>query len=204
MPGRGSLRIVDEEARRLAILQASYAVISREGLQGVTIRAIAQEAGCSTGMVVHYFQTKRDILLKTQHFAESQVRSRMLGLESSMRGFNLLRSLVMEVLPVDERRRKNWAIWMSFWNPAENAEPDSLAEQNSRIVEWHSRLRNALNQALNDREVVQATDVDLEAEGLAAFVEGLAVQVVIYKRELGSQMMISLLDGYLNRLAARG
>ena len=55
-------KIVDWDARRDEILAATWRVIARDGIARATIRAIAREAGCSRGILAHYFDDKADIL----------------------------------------------------------------------------------------------------------------------------------------------
>jgi AcrR family transcriptional regulator len=42
--------------RRLDVSEAAWRVIAREGLDRTSLRAIAQELGCTTGVVTHYFR----------------------------------------------------------------------------------------------------------------------------------------------------
>jgi AcrR family transcriptional regulator len=58
MPGRKR----PEDERREAMLRAAYAVAARHGLGGVTARAVAAEAGVSSGLVFFHF-TSKDALL---------------------------------------------------------------------------------------------------------------------------------------------
>jgi TetR/AcrR family transcriptional regulator, transcriptional repressor of bet genes len=58
MPGRRA----PEDQRREAILAAAFAVAARERLTGLTARAVAAEAGVSSGLVFFYFKS-RDALL---------------------------------------------------------------------------------------------------------------------------------------------
>ena len=58
MPGRKA----PEDERREAILRAAYAVAAREGLAGLTGRAVAARAGVSSGLVFFHFAS-RDALL---------------------------------------------------------------------------------------------------------------------------------------------
>jgi AcrR family transcriptional regulator len=53
MPGRK----IPEEQRRESLLRAAFAVAAREGLAGVTARAVAAEAGVSSGLVFFHFHT---------------------------------------------------------------------------------------------------------------------------------------------------
>jgi AcrR family transcriptional regulator len=50
-------RKIPEEQRREGILRAAFAVAAREGLAGVTARAVAGEAGVSSGLVFFHFHT---------------------------------------------------------------------------------------------------------------------------------------------------
>src|SRR5687768_7155485 len=59
MPGRKE----PEEERRDAILRAAYVVATRERLGGVTARAVAAEAGVSSGLVFFYFESIDNLLV---------------------------------------------------------------------------------------------------------------------------------------------
>lgn len=60
MPGERA----SEDVRREQILQASFEVASREGIGGLTIRAVAAEARLSHSLVVFYFQRKERLVLE--------------------------------------------------------------------------------------------------------------------------------------------
>ena len=47
---------------KLKILQAAREVIVDQGIQGTTLRAVAERAGVSTGAIYHYYSSKEDIL----------------------------------------------------------------------------------------------------------------------------------------------
>lgn len=51
-------KIIDERARREAIAEAVWAIASREGLGGATVRAVAAECGLSTGAIQHSFPSQ--------------------------------------------------------------------------------------------------------------------------------------------------
>ena len=64
-------KIVDHAERRREVLDATWRVIGREGLEAATVRRIAAEAGCSIGVLAHYFQDKEDILISAHQLALS-------------------------------------------------------------------------------------------------------------------------------------
>lgn len=59
MPGRKA----PEAARREQILEAAFKVACRKRLEGMTIRAIAAEAGLSTGLVLFHFKSRDGVLV---------------------------------------------------------------------------------------------------------------------------------------------
>lgn len=59
MPGKKA----PEEFRREQIIQAAFRVATRTGLEQVTIRLVATEAGLSPGLVFFHFESKETLLL---------------------------------------------------------------------------------------------------------------------------------------------
>ena len=51
-----------EDQRRESILRAAFVVAARERLGGVTVRAVAEQARVSTGLVFFYFESKDALL----------------------------------------------------------------------------------------------------------------------------------------------
>ena len=61
-------KIVDHDERREELARAAVRAIDRLGLEGATMREIAKEAGYSTGILGHYFESKDDIVLGALRF----------------------------------------------------------------------------------------------------------------------------------------
>ena len=59
MPGRKA----PESVRRDEILRAAYRVAARDRLGGLTIRAVATEAGVSAGLLLFHFESKDGLLI---------------------------------------------------------------------------------------------------------------------------------------------
>lgn len=51
-----------EDVRRTALLEATLAVVSEDGIPGASVRRIALKAGVSAGLIRHYFDTKDDMV----------------------------------------------------------------------------------------------------------------------------------------------
>lgn len=66
-------KIIDERARREAIAEAVWAIASRDGLDGATVRAVAAECGLSTGAIQHSFPSQATL----QQFAMELIVERV-------------------------------------------------------------------------------------------------------------------------------
>lgn len=53
----------NKEQRRKDIAGAFLKVMAKKGYSGATVRAVAKEAGVSSGLIHHHFEDKQDILL---------------------------------------------------------------------------------------------------------------------------------------------
>ena len=52
----------DEDTRRQALIAATLALVAEGGAQAATVRAIAQKAGVTAGLIRHYFQSKDHLM----------------------------------------------------------------------------------------------------------------------------------------------
>jgi len=71
-------RSSDPVAQQEAISEAVWRVLSADGLQGLTLRAVAREAGCTTGLVLHRFPDKKALLVHARLMLHERTDSRML------------------------------------------------------------------------------------------------------------------------------
>lgn len=69
-------KIVDHQERRRQIVEAVWALIARRGLDAVTMRDLAAEAGYSNGALAPYFRNKDEILQAAFTFAFESTNTR--------------------------------------------------------------------------------------------------------------------------------
>jgi len=107
-------KIVDHEARRDAIALVACRVVAQFGFEQATIVRIAREAGYTTGMVAHYFDTKQDIIIAALRLILRRIEERLTPAGEAGAEPDLL-ALLTEALPVDETRYIECAVWIAFW-----------------------------------------------------------------------------------------
>ncbi len=105
-------KIVDHEQRRNEIALVACRVVAQHGFDQATIVRIAREAGYTTGMVAHYFDTKQDIVTAALRLILRRIEERLTPSGAPEPG---LLGLLTEALPVDETRYIECAFWIAFW-----------------------------------------------------------------------------------------
>ncbi|HEV3179254.1 MAG TPA: TetR family transcriptional regulator C-terminal domain-containing protein [Steroidobacteraceae bacterium] len=106
-------KIVDHEQRREEIALVACRVVAEYGFEQATIVRIAREAGYTTGMVAHYFDTKQDIIVAALRLILRRIEERLRP--SADESQPDLLALLTEALPVDETRYIECAVWIAFW-----------------------------------------------------------------------------------------
>lgn len=193
-------KIVDHDLERTRLAEAAWRTIAREGLEGTTLRAVAREARCSTGPLAHYFGDKNRLLVHALRHAAHRTGARMAAHLQSRRGVAALRALLAEALPLDEARRAEWRIWLSFWGRAVT-DPDLAAEQTRRYAEWRGLVRAALVGCRAERELAATVDLDREAEGIVALIDGIGIQAMFEPSRFPRARQLAMLATHLARIA---
>jgi AcrR family transcriptional regulator len=131
--------VVDEAHRRLAVVNAAAALIVEGGLPALSFRNLARQLGCSTTVVSHYFRDKQEVLAETfRHAAACTIAQRDRVLAAT--GGDLLRAMEA-LLPASEEQRRNWIVWLNFWNAA-LVDPALREEHRAGLAGTRDRLRD--------------------------------------------------------------
>ena len=168
-------KIVDPEARRREVTEIAADLIVRGGRSALTVRNVAEAAGCSSTVVSHYFEDMLDLLYETYSFAVERSARRIRRVLD--RDPTDLAGLVEAVLPLDRERTDDWRIWFAFWSEALSS-PRFAAEQRQRARTQLERLERCLDQLAAEGALTPGVDVSDAAHRLAALVPGIAAEAI--------------------------
>ena len=107
-------KIVDHEQRRDQIALVACRVVAGYGFDRATIVRIAREAGYTTGMIAHYFDTKQEIIVAALRLILRRIEERLTAAADGESTPDLL-VLLSEALPLDATRFTECAFWIAFW-----------------------------------------------------------------------------------------
>ena len=171
-------KIVDQPGRRREVIDATFQVISRVGLDGATLRAIAEEAGFTTGVIGHYFGSKQDLFAAALRASTEDSYQRISRAVGSSKGLRAVRAAVAEVLPDDPYVAREWAVWLCYWGRSVGTDP--LVKHHRMLYEeWHTLLTKYLVQAVELGELGGRLKPEDGADCIISVLYGIAVQTTI-------------------------
>lgn len=165
---------VDQAERRQAMSEAVWRVVAERGMDGLTLRAVAAAAGCTTGMVTHYFRDKKALLAHARSLMHHRMADRVEALAAQGTVHERLRSACEQALPLDDERRLETVVWAHFQLSA-RTDPELLQQHAAAHASWVRRLTELVRDALSHPE---PPDLHERVHSLAACLDGLAINAV--------------------------
>lgn len=193
-------KIVDHDERRRSIIEATWRVIAREGIANATTRGIAREAGCSSGVLAHYFADKAELMASAMLAAHAEVHVR---LDAELAGLASVRQYMLECLPLDERRRFLAVVEASFWGQAVG-NPRLVDVYAGEVAGFRGRLRVRLEEARERGELRPGVDVEAVVHELHVLNDGLSIQAALYPHSASAEQQTALVDAVLDRIRSAG
>ena len=185
--------------RRLEVAAAAWRVIVREGLDRTSMRAIAQEMNCTTGVVTHYFRNKQELIL----FALHQVTERLQGLMEqatvNRAGCDRLVAMLSSFLPIDPERQEVLRVWVAFLGYAVGRE-ELLADHQQRAGELRQIIIQELATLQHQEQIRPDINLETEANMLLALVNGISLDTLIQKQRLNPEQQKEALQHYVDEL----
>lgn len=166
-------KIRDPEARD-RLVESARRTIAELGIRGATVRAIAAEAGVSTGYVMHYFEDKQQLAAAVLASNNRKAGARVRAACERRRGLAALTSAVEALLPLDADRRLEWQVWVAFWTDPRGDDQSTQGLMGARRA-LGAILSTPLDQAVADGELPGGLDLGYEAERLMTLAAGLGL-----------------------------
>ena len=193
-------KVVDHDQRRVELVNATWRVIARHGIEGATLREIATEAGFANGALKPYFGTKDDLLTFAFGHVFRQTNLRIARTTAGLTGLAAVRAYCHEILPLDETRVSEARIVIPFWQKALNSAAKAQLH-NESMLQWRLALLGHVAEARAAGEVhTSITDTDIVGH-LMDVVLGAQITTSLSPDERSPELLVVQLDGYLHLLA---
>jgi TetR/AcrR family transcriptional regulator, transcriptional repressor of bet genes len=193
-------KIVDHDQRRDEIALVACRVVADYGFDQATVVRIAREAGYTTGMVAHYFDTKQDIIIAALRLVLRRIEERLTRPAGDTQRDLLL--LLTEALPVDEQRYTECAFWIAFWSQV------SADKRLKRINAWVHReymrlFERCLARAWSEWAHWPPVRRDQVLRSVVTFINGLTASAVVSRSDWPADKQVEQLRLQLHLLRGR-
>ncbi|PBC39643.1 TetR family transcriptional regulator [Rhodococcus sp. ACS1] len=152
--------------RRRQVAEAVLQIIASRGTDAVSVREVAAALDVSIGAIQHYFSTKAEMVEFAFGHSVQRVRDRLIDLPQTGDRARDIRTVLSELLPLDETRRAEVAIHLAFASLAATT-PGLQSIQRDLLT----GIRNELSEALGPGH-------DTQAAMLLGAVDGLALHAI--------------------------
>ncbi|MEU6944961.1 MULTISPECIES: TetR family transcriptional regulator C-terminal domain-containing protein [unclassified Streptomyces] len=168
-------RKVDHRERRELLADALMRLAAMRGLEAVSLRHVAAEAGVSTGMVQHYFRTKDEMMSFAFGMVMDRVRERSMAEALPESPRDLVRALLLQILPLDDTRRLEGHVSLAFLAYA-TVKPSIGAGLRDSAAEMRTFLADRIRAA-----GAGGDSPERAATALLALVDGLGMQLLSHQ-----------------------
>jgi len=192
-----------QDVRREQILQAAFEVASREGIGGLTIRAVAAQAELSHALVVHYFERKERLVhaLLEWLIATTSVLHVSDDVARFPRALDRLHALLEQEMARLGHQPRHTRLFFEFW--ALGARHEEIRVRIGAELERYRAAFRAIMQELLLAE--PATFPGATADGMAAvavsWIHGCAVQAMVDPARFDTDEFLAAVRGMIGRLA---
>ncbi len=192
-------KIVDRDVQRVKFAEAAMSLIAQHGLEGVTMRGVAAEAGLSDGSLFHYFSSKDELLMLAVRHSTALQSERINTYTSKYTGLKALEHMLCDDATITESTRDDWMVWLTFVHKAALQESFAAAYA-GMIGGWRGRIARLLEDAKQAGEVQQDLDVEFEAMAIWAYSAGIGQLGLVHPNKLPVKVQKQLISSYLDRL----
>ncbi|MFE7606921.1 TetR/AcrR family transcriptional regulator [Streptomyces celluloflavus] len=177
-------KVVDHEDRRRRLAEAVWTLTVRDGLEGVTLRKVAAEAGVSMGQVQHYYGTMEELI---RDAVARAVRALNARIEASVHAAGeasaetILRACLHAMLARDEEGLRLLQLSVAVLGRAvsDPSMAGVLAPNDGELVSFTAGLITA---ARTERGTTSRGDDRIDADICWTLATGLGVDVALGQR----------------------
>lgn len=149
-------KVIDHDQRRRDIIDVTWRLIVKGGIEAATMREIAAEAGFANGALKHYFPGKDEIIQGAYERSLGLMGEHIEAEVADKRGVAALRAICWAAMPLDDERVTSGRVLLSFWERAVSNETLHEAYL-AHLAVWRGALARYVAEGREDGDITTAT-----------------------------------------------
>jgi TetR/AcrR family transcriptional repressor of bet genes len=194
-------KVVDVEATKMRIVKATWKVVTTKGIQSVSMRRVARAAGCTSGLITHYFTDKDELVTYAYEVVLDQmIASAAMRVSQERSVSQKLLAAVEAIEPSTPHMKQLTVVLMNFW--AQAAFNDVFAARCRRDYKrWRTLISRTIRQGIDAGELRDDTDIRALTDTITLLSDGLSVGMTltptIYPEGHRQVILLGILQPYL-------
>lgn len=190
-------KIVNHDERKNTIAEAMWRVILDKGMEGATVRNIAEEAELSLGALRYYFKTQDDLLIYAMDLVQERAKKRIEKIVlQSLSPKELVIAMILEIVPVNTDTRIEMEVWFAFIAYVKHRS-DTLVVPDDQILRMTENLLYFLEENLLLRPECM---MEIEIERLYGLIDGLAIHAILDPDRLDSEQIRKTIEYHIDSI----
>lgn len=174
-------------------------LIAEQGLQKTSLRAIAHELGCTTGVLTHYFRNKDELLLFMLEVVMERLGEKTAIATQDIQGIERLTVMMLAVLPTTDELKQIWRVWLAFVGhmPGHNG---LMEEHKTLYQDFKAFLKSELTALVDMGAIATDLDLDFEAAAWIALMDGIGVNMLAAPQYYSQQQLKTMINRHVRSL----
>ena len=189
-------KIVDHEIRKAEFAAAACEAIFQHGIDALKLTNVATIAGCTTGALTHYFETKDELIIAAIDYAWSSIRKRMYE-QLEQENVDAL-AFFSELLPTTREKQKANTVWFHYWLRSIHS-LELARKKDENHIEWLSMMAACFDKLYKQGTITKRVS-DMDLETIDAVVHGISLHGVIAPDRWSAERQVGQLKHYLDSI----
>ena len=191
----------NEEVRRSQILWATIECVAEMGIEGSTMKAIAQRAGVSTGLLTYYFTDKSHLIRSALAYGHQMVGESTRSLREASADHDGLTPIFKASLVEKPPRVPPLSFWIEYWAHS-TRDSDLMEFRAERIARFRQNWAARVRAGIESGEFRAGLDPLLAADMLQALLDGLQLKVALDSRTVSATRAMRAFQLLIDLMAA--
>lgn len=194
-------KAVDHDRRRREIIDVTWRLIVKGGLEAATMREIATEAGFANGALKHYFPGKDDILTGAYQRSIDKMVARIADAASGLSGIEALRAMTRSTTPTDDESRDEARVLLAFWGRGLSSD-EIRSAYSRRLRAWHDDLVSLVARCREEGTITSDTSDEELVDEMILLNIGATVLSAVAPEYATPSMLDVMVENFFRRLGA--
>ncbi len=191
-------KLVDHDARRTEIAQATWAAVSDLGIERLRLRDIAEEVGFTTGVFAHYFRDKDSVVRFAFNLAYQHTHDRILqSNEAASSDLERLRNALVALIP-DKKLPESVAFVSMCFSIRSSNDPLLASAYKKKRNEYRRLLKSYIHDATHAGEFLIDKSPDSVLDLVLAVLDGVCVAALLnpagYSKARGARVVETMIE----------